>query len=163
MCVPLKLKSYFHQLDLKINTNYIIRGKITCCSCSEFDVLYYGDIRKNFFGHITLRDNNDGLVVLSRCKKCGQEIEVFNSFTDGYDRCIEEKVDCANIQLQPFHCNIQSHSNFSIEVTIEYPPIQELIDDGITECENAFSWIWITLKCNSCNKVFNNFVSLETS
>jgi hypothetical protein len=163
MCVPIKLKSYFYQLDSRIDTNTIVHGKITCCSCSEFDVLYYGEIKKGLLGHISLCDKNDGLAVQLRCKKCGQAIEVFNSFTDGYNRCIEEKVDCANIQLQPFYCNVQEHSDFSVEVTFEYPPKQELIDDEITECENAFSWIWITLKCNTCNKIFKNFVDYETS
>jgi hypothetical protein len=163
MCVPSKLKSYLHQINSKIDTNTIVSGIVTCCSCSEFDVLCYGNIKKSLLGHISLCDKTDGIVVRLRCKKCGEEIEVFNSFTDGYNRCIEEKVDCVNIQFQSFHCNAQEHSNFSVEVIFEYPPKQELIDDEITECDNAFSWIWISLKCNICNKYFKNFVDYETS
>lgn len=164
MCVPHKLKSYFHQRDFKVDTDTIVRGKIMCCSSSEFDVLYFGNVKKNFLGHISLYDNYARLIVRLRCRKCRQEIEVFNSLTDGYDRCIEEEsVDYANIQLQPFCCSAQTHSNFSVEVTFEYPPRQELLDEGILDSDNAFSWIRITLKCNACNKTHKNFVSFETA
>lgn len=162
MCVPMKLKPYFQHLSASTDTYTFIRGKIICCSCSEFDVLYCGVIRKSIWGQVFFSDNDDGLVVKLRCKKCGQEIEVFNSLTDGYDRCIEEKDRSTSYQLQPFTCK-QAHSDFSAEVTFEYPPKQELIEDGIEEYENAYSWIWVTLKCNSCNKIYKHILDYETA
>lgn len=163
MCVPLKLTPYFQQLDVKKGENTIVRGKITCCSCSEFEILYYGDKIKSFFGHITLCEKNDGLILMLCCKKCGQQIDVFNSFTDGYDCCAEGSKDCGNIRLEPFSCTTSEHTDFSVEVSFEYPPKEELIELGIRELENSFTWIWITLKCNRCNKVFKKIVDFETA
>lgn len=160
--VPVKLQPYFQHLRTKIDTYTFIRGKIICCSYSEFDVLYCGEIRKSNFGQVFFCDNDNGLAVRLRCKKCGQEIEVFNSLTDGYDRCIKEKTYSADYQCQPFTCK-QAHANFSAEVTFEYPPQQELCEDGIEEYENAFTWIRVTLKCNSCNKVFKHIIDYETA
>ena len=33
---------------------------------------------------------------------------------------------------------------------------------GINEPDNAFTWIWITLKCNNCGKTYKNIVDIET-
>ena len=48
-------------------------------------------------------------------------------------------------------------------IKYEYPDYQELMGLGITEMDNAFTWIWITLECNQCGKRYNNFVDFETA
>ena len=50
---------------------------------------------------------------------------------------------------------------FSINVTYEYPEIEELKELGIEEMNNAFTWIRIALECRSCKKRYNNFVDYE--
>ncbi len=157
----MKLKPYFTRVKSQTRTNHIVSRRITCCTCSEFDVLYYGDIKKSIFGRVELYDDKNGMAVILRCKKCGQEIELFNSLTDGYDRCIEQKTNNIDFDLKFFSCK-EDAPTFSVLVSLEYPPKQELIDTGITDCENAFSLIWISLKCNSCNRVFKNLVNYET-
>ena len=44
-----------------------------------------------------------------------------------------------------------------------YPDIQELAELEITELDNAFTWIWITLECNKCGTIYKNFVDFETT
>lgn len=64
---------------------------------------------------------------------------------------------------KPFGCKKCTDNNFSVEVKYEYPDYQELMDLGITEIDNAFTWIWITLECNQCGKRYNNLVDFETA
>ena len=48
-------------------------------------------------------------------------------------------------------------------IKYEYPDIQELEELEITEIDNAFTWIWITLECNNCGTRYKNFVDCETT
>ncbi len=163
MLIPEKLKPYFAIKNTRTSNNTIICGEITCCSLSKFDVLYYGDLKKGLFGHSTLCENEHGLIIFLRCKQCGKIIELFSSFTDGYNRCVCEikpfKVD----YLRKLTCGSKTHSDFTVDVVFEYLPENELIEENINMLNNAFSWIWITLKCNNCKKVFRNIVDYETS
>lgn len=130
MCIPQKLKPYFSLLDLKSTGNTVVHGQMICCSESRFDVLYWGSIKKDLFGHSTLNEVQNGLIIILRCKKCGRKIELFNSFTDGYDRCINEQEKMDDINFQQLTCNANGHSDFSADVTFEYFPQEELIEDG---------------------------------
>lgn len=163
MYIPQKLKPYFTEIDTKSTTNTIIHGQITCCAQSEFNVFYYGNIKKGLLGHQTLCDAKDGLIIILQCRKCGKKIELFNSFTDGYERCISDSTSHDVNEFQQLFCKTNAHSDFAAEVTFEYPPKEELIEDNITVFDNAFSWIWITLKCSNCKNLLKNIVDYETA
>ena len=49
-----------------------------------------------------------------------------------------------------------------MNIKYEYPNKNELDMLGINEPDNAFTWIWITLKCNNCGKTYKNIVDIET-
>ena len=45
-------------------------------------------------------------------------------------------------------------TSFSVDVTYEYPEdTEELKELGTAETGNAFTWIWVTLKCRACGTV----------
>ena len=46
MNIPAKIKPFFYKKKIKTGDNIIIQGKIICCSCSDFYVLYYGNEKK---------------------------------------------------------------------------------------------------------------------
>lgn len=141
--------------------NTLIEGMLTCCNSHEFEVQIAGDIKRDLFSGMHLQPINEKIVVDACCKKCGKTISVFDSDLDGYEKS-ETKCD-KFILAKPFVCKRCIDNTFSVEIKYEYPDYQELIDLGITEIDNAFTWIWITLKCNQCGKRYCNFVNFETT
>ena len=160
--IPNKIRPYVGNIiQKKDGENNIIEGSITCCNGQYFEIFVFGRIKHNIFSNANLY-SNDGIIQLKiRCKKCGKIISIFDSGCDGYDHC--EKKQYTNVLTNPFNCN-KCHSNeYSLKVKYEYPNEQELKDLGITEIDNAFTWIWITLKCSKCGFVYKNFIDYETS
>lgn len=160
--IPKKIQSHFEITRQKMDgDNTLIEGMLICCNSHEFEVRIVGDVKRDPFLGIHLLPINGNIAVDVCCKKCGKVISVFNSCHDGYER-IETK--CNKFFLtKPFVCKRCFDNTFSVEVKYEYPDYQELMDLGITEIDNAFTWIWITLKCNQCGKRYNNFVDFETA
>ena len=64
---------------------------------------------------------------------------------------------------KPVNCKKCRNGVFSVGIKYEYPDIQELEELKITEIDNAFTWIWITLECKQCGTVYKNFVDCETT
>ncbi len=48
-------------------------------------------------------------------------------------------------------------------IKYEYPDTQELMELEMSEIDNAFTWIWITLECSKCGTKYKNFVDCETA
>ena len=55
------------------------------------------------------------------------------------------------------------NKSFSVAIKYEYPDVKELQELGISDIDNAFTWIWITLECNNCGTRYKNFVDYETT
>lgn len=60
-------------------------------------------------------------------------------------------------------CEKCNDVSFSISIKYEYPNEQELDVLGISERDSAFTWIWVSLKCNKCGTEYKKFVDFETS
>ena len=160
--IPKKIRPYFKTIRKRIDgDNTLIEGILTCCNSHEFEVLIAGVIKYDLFSGMHLFPIGEKIALDICCKKCGKVISVFNSDQDGYDR---SEVKCGKCALKkPLFCKKCTDNTFSVEIKYEYPDQQELIDLGITEMDNAFTWIWITLECKQCGKRHSNFVDFETA
>ena len=160
--IPKKIKPYFNTTNQKMDgDNTLIEGILTCCNAHDFEVFVFGEIKHSMFSKMCLFPENDKTAIEVRCRKCGKVISVFDSGCDGYEQCGKEQY--THIQTKPIDCGKCRNGGFSVSIKYEYPDIQELAELEITEIDNVFTWIWITLECNKCRKRYRNFVSFETA
>lgn len=158
--IPKKIQPYFEIINqIKDGDNDIIEGVLTCCKSHDFEVFVAGEIKRSAFSKMHLFSENDKTAIEVRCRKCGQIILVFDSDSDGYDKC-EEKQH-THIQMKPVKCKKCQNGGFSVGIKYEYPDAHELKKLEIPETDNAFTWIWITLECNECGSKYKNFVDCE--
>jgi len=162
MYFPKRLQENFEAKEEKRGANIIIKGILSCCEQPGFDIAYLGEIKTGLFGHKSLLSDDD-IVLSAECKICGKEIQVFNSYTDGYDNCIDIPVSPPPYKSKTFSCAKCGANHFSAEVTFEYAPKEELEACGIQDCGNAFSWIWVTIVCESCKKAYKKIIDFETA
>ena len=160
--VPKKIQTYFkttHQT--KNRDNNLIEGVLTCCNAHDFEVLVVGEIKHRMFSRMCLFSKNAETVVEVRCRKCGKVISLFDSSCDGYEQCGKDQR--IYVSTKPIDCKKCRNGGFFVDIKYEYPDIQELEEVGITEVDNAFTWIWITLECSNCGSRYKNFVDCETT
>lgn len=160
--IPKKIQPYFEVMNqTKDGDNDIMEGELTCCKNHDFEMSVAGEIKHSVFSKMYLFSENDETAVEVRCRKCGQVISVFDSGCDGYDKCGEKQH--VHMPMKPVKCKKCQNRVFSVEIKYENPDIQELKELEIPEIDNAFTWIWITLKCNKCGTQYKNFVDCETA
>ena len=164
--IPKKIQPYFEiPTKTKKSGNNIIQGRLTCCNAHEFEVLAVGNIKYSLFSKMCLYPENDKIVLEVRCKKCGKVISVFNSSFDGYGQSGKKPQNiCASTRC--IDCIKCRNNSFSVVVKYEYlddSEQQELRELGISDIDNTFTWIWITLKCKKCGTRYKNFVDWETA
>ena len=73
---------------------------------------------------------------------------------------MRERAACAYAEKN-VECIKCRGTSFSVDVTYEY--LEELKELGTAETDNAFTWIWVTLKCRGCGTVYRNFIDYETA
>lgn len=156
--IPIKIKDYF-EIIKNNEKNETIEGELSCCD-SSFEVHIDGEVKCRLFSRYYLYSENNKLILNCFCKKCSNEINVFDSRCDGYDNCLKKKKDV--FKTKPFVCIKCKSNDFKVKIKYEYTDINELDKLRKKEKDNAFSWIWISLECNKCGKKYKNFVDLET-
>lgn len=160
--IPKKIQAYFRMThQTKDGDNNLIEGILTCCNAHDFEVFVVGEIKHSMFSKMRLSSENGKTVIEARCKKCGKVISVFNSGCDGYEQCGKDQ--STHVTTKPIDCEKCRNGDFSVSIKYEYPDIQELEEIEISETDNAFTWIWITLECNKCGTKYRNFIDLETT
>jgi hypothetical protein len=163
MYIPTRLQQKFELKDTKLGTNIIINGNIVCCGQHDFKISYSGMLKKSLIGRMGIFPIESELVLLAKCSVCGEEIQVYNNRTDGYDNCFKVTPPKPLLVLNDLFCSNCHEEYYSIEITFEYQSKEDLENDGVKDFQNAFSWIWITLKCSTCNRIFKNIVDIETA
>ncbi len=159
--IPNRIKPFFeitHQK--KSGESGIIHGELACCEAHDFEVFVVGRIKYDMFSKVYLYPDDDKTLVEVHCSKCGKAISVFDSDCDGYGHC--DNTQYIHVNTKPVRCKRCHEGIFSVDIKYEYPNIVELENLSIAEKDNAFTWIWITLKCNQCGTVYKNFVNCET-
>lgn len=161
--IPKRIKPFFRiEEQTTHGDNHLIEGMLTCCNAQDFEVYIVGDIKRNMFsGAYLLPNKDDDIIVEVHCKKCGNIISLFDNKSDGYERQFNMQNE-RTIARRSFCCRKCEHGGFAVRIKFEYPDIQELRGLGLTDIDNAFTWIWITLKCNNCQAVYKNFLDCET-
>lgn len=160
--IPKKIQPFFNTtLQTKDGDNNLIKGILTCCNAHDFEVFVLGKIKHSVFSKMCLYPENDKIVIEVRCRKCGKVISVFNSSCDGYEQCGKDQY--THVPTKPINCKECQNGGFFVGIKYEYPDIQELKELEITEIDNAYTWIWITLECNNCGTRYKNFVDYETN
>ncbi len=159
--VPKKIKPYIQiSIQKEDGDNSLVGGLLKCCNDSDFEVFIYGDIKYSLFSKMYLYPKDDQLILKTRCKRCGNIVPVFDSSSDGYEQ--NQKSHHLYAPTRAIECKKCKGESFSVIIRYEYPNAQQLEELGITETDNAFTWIWITLKCNKCNTIYKNFIDFET-
>ena len=163
MYVPKRLQQHFLTNDERHGENIIIVGSLSCCGRREFSIDYQGKIKSSLFGHKFLYESEDGIILQAKCKTCRKEILVFNSFTDGYDNWENKIEEISYEKLDSLSCPKCNGTYFSLDISFEYLSQEELEEESIKEYENAFSWIWCTITCESCGSKLKKFIDVETA
>lgn len=159
--IPRNIQPHFETThQTKDGSSDIIKGALTCCESHDFEVSAAGEIKHRAFSKMYLFPENDKAAIEARCKKCGQVIPVFDSRSDGYEKC--GKKTYARIPMKPVRCRKCQSGMFSVCIQYEYPDRQELDGLEIPEADRAFTWIWVTLRCSKCGAEYTNFVDCET-
>ena len=160
--IPKKIQPFFEiTFQKKDGDNRLIEGVLTCCNSHDFEVYVVGKIKRSLFSGMYLMPENDEIVLEARCKKCGRVIKVFDCLCDGYEQCGRNQT--THTSSKALECMRCHGGSFSVEVKYEYPDKQELEELKITEIDNAFTWIWISLECNRCGIIYKNFIDYETT
>ena len=160
--IPRRIQPYFNATyQTKDGDNNLIKGTLTCCNAHDFEVFVVGEIKHSAFSKMRLYPENDETIMEVRCRKCGKTVLVFDSSCDGYAKCGKDRHTLAATKL--IDCKVCHHGSFFVDIKYEYPDIQELKELEITEIDNAFTWIWISLECSNCGTRYKNFVDCETS
>ena len=150
MYVPKKLQGNFVILQERHKWgNIIVKGELSCCDNRSFAIKYSGA--------------DERIVFIATCQSCNNEIQVFNGYTDGYDNIEEESHIQPALKFNDFICVKCQKSSFATKIVFEYQSKEYLEEDSVNEYENAFSWIWISPVCVSCNKKYKNLVDVETA
>lgn len=159
---PKKIHPYFKKtFEKRDGDNSLIEGVLSCCNAHDFEVFVVGEIRHSIFSKMCLFPENDKTVIQVHCKKCGKVISVFDSGCDGYEQCGKDQY--THVPSKPIDCKKCRNGGFSVGIKYEYPDIQELEELEITEIDNAFTWIRISLECNKCGTRYKSFIDYETA
>ena len=163
MYIPQKLQEYFILQKETFGSNIIVRGQLSCCGSHRFAISYFGKMETGLFCRKTIYPQEDILALNAKCQLCRREIHVFNSITDGYDGYASIDTFSHLYELNELFCPKCTKAEFSISLSFEYQSEEELLEDGVQDYRNAFSWIWISPTCLSCGKTYKNLVDMETA
>lgn len=166
--IPKKIEPYFKILKKDDIKSRLVEGNITCCGSNDFEVHVNGLVKqKNFFKMYLSQNENDFVILKVKCKKCDKIISVFDSRCDGYDMICGVYDTYIKNQLSyittPINCKKCGENSYSVKIKYEYPDIEDIESVKVTDQDNAFSWIWVSMKCNKCKTKYKNFIDFETS
>lgn len=161
--LPLRIKPFLKNIVKNEDDDILlVEGDVSCCDKQEFELYFNGSIRKSILLGRYLYSDDNKIVLEARCKKCGRKILIFDSSIDGYSHCDNNTIKC-DANLKYLKCEKCKKNTYAIKIKYEYTGIQELKEEGSDNIENAYSWIWISLKCNECGFEYKNIIDFETA
>lgn len=166
--IPENVKDYYVPISFKDGDNVISEGSLRCsCLSNTFSVQYFGQIGYGLWKpHIFPTDENLIFLMIS-CDKCGKNICLFDSRTDGNDavaEILEKKttpVSFLTDGLNIFNCPKCKESHFVLKVKCEHSPKKEIIECGIQDYPNTFGWVWVDLISGSYKRTSKSFWILK--
>ncbi len=139
--------------------NSLTEGNLCCCNAHEFEISFSGVLHHNIFSNIYIVPEHNRLELVAQCKKCDNHIQVFDSSIGGYEKSISSIIE----KKQLFSCKKCGNNNYSLRIKYEYPDIKELVELGLESPDNAYTWIWVSLKCNCCGTKYKNFIDYDAT
>ena len=132
-------KQFRHMIN-----NYRVGKEVTTielCCCNQFNFKVY---------HVS--NDRETFCYSAVCPVCGKEVRLYHSKLDGYGNCLEKNDDIEFIkEKKQMTCKCENEL-YHIELSFEYPA--DLEESGLSRLliPNAYTWIWMRLKCKSCHK-----------
>lgn len=151
----------------------LLNCEIGCiCGNQNFMLLYPGATH-NFMGKImpcTLQiDDIFFFLIKAKCLKCNLEYILFDSDFHGWDGFVCHDVDNASKprpSLTPWKCLECKGQEHLVYVQFCYGDLDEIAKDlkemQVENLADAFEWIYIDIKCNSCGYETKKWVDYET-
>ncbi len=150
-----------------------VHGKIKCsCGSEKFALKYYGDkseYKKDRV--IKVKEFYEGFLirVVAECIDCSREHLICDSDNHGWNGWVVESptVNQLRPQLEVWHCNVCGISNHLLDIEIQSEGRADYKSEtgdpnDSDDWKEAFSWITIGIRCNSCNEINNEWISYET-
>lgn len=174
MPVPSYLSNILIPRDKALDEG-LLEGDVIChCGNRAFNVMYPGKIQeyggKQYACTIQIV-GNFFFCIKAICSKCGEKYLLFDKHFHGWNGFLchdAEKASLPRPNLVCWKCTSCNSSNHGVSIKISSQGKDDFIEatDGeIDECKwaDAFEWIWITLKCNECSLITENWVDYETA
>lgn len=173
--LPRHLQKIFIVNEKETNSDNLI-GKIRCtCGCEKF----YVDTFSSYYGAdkcVSFSEDVEGssLLVRVECFSCREKWTIFDFSKHGFPGFVfgdGTPVD-ENTELVRYSCNECNQEVFIIDVCIQPEDREQFIDENVVvnpdkfsenDYVEAFDWIVISLECEKCNHINENWLNLELS
>lgn len=158
--------------DVKCTEDFI-RGDV-CCTCgNEVFALYYPGESIEYKGkkmpYSTYIHDHSYFIIKARCNKCNKEYLLFDRDFHGWDGyvCHDEK-DASKPRppLVPWKCPKCGEDKHGAQIMFCYGDKEEMLEDmedKDIDWADAFEWIYMTIKCQTCGYVTEKWVDYETA
>ncbi len=147
MLLPAAVRPYAAETSCK---NSRVRCAITLRGSQALPISLCGRLKRGLFGRNQLLADGDMLCVALH--QPNGDVPLFDSRCDGYANVLDDRQPPAPIPLHPAICPKCRNAAFQVDLSFEYPEAEELA--AFANPGDAFSWIWISMRCTRCHAVF---------
>jgi len=153
--IPTHLKDFFFPVG-NDNNEFEVTGIIKCsCGNDCFEVW----------------ESNGRLILKVVCSKCKKEFMVFDSGKHGWDGfvCGDDFLD-RQMPFDKYSCSDCTGDSHKVMVRISSQGKQDFVDECLSDDDSfsfedwvdAFEWISVSLTCEKCGMVSNEWLDVET-
>ena len=153
MLLPAAVRPYAADVD---GTDSRVRCAIVLNGSKELRIQLCGRLKRGLFGRNQLLADGDVLCVALH--QPDGDVPLFDSRCDGYANVLDGKQPPAPIPLHPAICPKCRNAAFQVDLSFEYPDAEEV--SAFANPGDAFTWIWISMRCTRCHAVFRGILQL---
>lgn len=154
--IPTHLQQYLIPIGEK-NSEYEVTGKIKCiCGNEKFEVL----------------ESNERHIIKVVCSHCGKEILLFDAGKHGWNGfvCNDEDYIDRTLPCKKYTCSKCNRDTYTITVYISSQGKEDFIEECVSfddsfsanDWIDGFECIAISLSCEACNSIEENWAVIET-
>ncbi len=155
------------------NQELHVTGEIECeCGCRSFKIRLVGDTSSYQKEHVIKVAEIKGqyfLIVKVQCNKCNKENLIFDNDFHGWNGfiCGGDAKQQPRPEAQVWYCNKCNKSDHLLKVSIQSQGQEDFIEEAGDEFDKndwaeAFGWITIMTRCNSCGESNDKWITYET-
>lgn len=147
MLLPTAVRPYAADVD---GTASRVRCAIALNGSKDLRIQLCGRLKRGLFGRNQLLADGDVLCVALH--QPDGDVPLFDSRCDGYANVLDNRQPPAPIPLHPAICPKCRNAAFQVDLSFEYPDAEEV--SAFANPGDAFTWIWISMRCTRCHAVF---------